>query len=106
VQLRDYLDSLPPGGVVQFAASLDMSRVYLSQLAAKLDGREPSPHLAVKIWRLSGGKVTRQELRADWPELWPELDRRKAPRTTSDRRKATPAPTRKAPAARGHRAAR
>lgn len=32
------------------------------------------PAMAVAIERLSGGQVTRQELRpADWADIWPEL---------------------------------
>nr|WP_258397378.1 helix-turn-helix domain-containing protein [Paraburkholderia unamae] len=30
--------------------------------------------LCVRIERESGGAVTRQDLRRDWREIWPELD--------------------------------
>jgi DNA-binding transcriptional regulator YdaS (Cro superfamily) len=48
--------------------------VYLHQLAARQDGREPSPELCVVIERESGFKVRRQDLRPDdWRRIWPEL---------------------------------
>jgi DNA-binding transcriptional regulator YdaS (Cro superfamily) len=74
MELRAYLDSLPRGGLAAFAAKLDMSAVYLQQLAAKRDGREPSPQLCVDIERATACAVTRRELRADdWWRIWPEL---------------------------------
>lgn len=39
------------------------------------DGRSPcAEKVAVKIERLTGGRVTRKELRPDWKEIWPELE--------------------------------
>lgn len=36
--------------------------------------REINPKMCVKIEKITGGKVTRQDLRPDdWSELWPEL---------------------------------
>lgn len=74
--LREYLDSLPRGGVKAFAETCGIGSVYLSQLAARLDGREPSPELCVKFERASGGVVTRRTLRSDWRDIWPELTQR------------------------------
>lgn len=75
--LREFLDALPRGGVADFASKLGISSVYLSQLASRQDGREPSAELCVLIERESGGKVTRPELRTNWKEIWPELASKK-----------------------------
>ena len=57
-----------------FAAACDITPVYLSQLAAKLDGRAPSAELCVVIERATGAQVTRRDLRpSDWGDIWPEL---------------------------------
>jgi DNA-binding transcriptional regulator YdaS (Cro superfamily) len=74
MKLRTYLDSLPRGGVGTFAGKVGKSRVYMLQLAARQDGREPSPELCVVIERESGGDVRRWDLRpTDWHLIWPEL---------------------------------
>jgi len=73
MKLRAYLDSLPRGGVAEFAGRIGISAVYLSQLAAEQDARVPSEKLCVKIERESRGAVPRQEQRPDWKEIWPEL---------------------------------
>lgn len=82
MRLRTYLDGLAKGGSTEFAEQIGISTVYLSQLAARQDGREPSPELAVRIERESGGAVRRWDLRpGDWHRIWPELvGRRGAPR--------------------------
>lgn len=70
--LRAYLDALPRGGVGELALRLGISAIYLSQLAARQNGREPSPALCVAIEKETG--VTRRALRpADWWLIWPEL---------------------------------
>lgn len=71
--LRTYLDGLPRGGIAELAARLHISNVYLLQLAAKQDGRKPSPELCVQIEQVTQGKVTRRDLREDWQAIWPEL---------------------------------
>lgn len=72
--LAAYMAELPRGQVGEFAGRLKISRVYLSQLAGRQDGREPSPALCVAIERESGGLVRRWSLRpADWNRIWPEL---------------------------------
>ena len=74
MNLRAYLDQLPRGETTLFATKVGISPVYLSQLAARQDGREPSPELCLVIWRTSDFKVTREELRPDdfWL-IWPDL---------------------------------
>lgn len=74
MDLRTYTDSLPRGGVGDFAGRIGVSGVYLSQLAARQDGREPSPELCVVIERESDRRVRRWDLRPDdWHRIWPEL---------------------------------
>lgn len=76
--LRGYLDALPRGEMGKFAAELAISPVYLSQLASRQDGREPSPELCVRIEQATDGEVPRQLLRQDWPRIWPELTEQEA----------------------------
>lgn len=74
LSLQDYLAQQPRGAVAALAAELRVSRVYLSQLAARQDGRVPSAELCVLIERATGGQVRRWNLRpADWHLIWPEL---------------------------------
>jgi DNA-binding transcriptional regulator YdaS (Cro superfamily) len=72
--LKDYTNSLPSGGVAALASELEVTPVYLSQLSARQNGREPSPELCVRIETATGGKVMRWDLRPDdWHRIWPEL---------------------------------
>lgn len=75
--LGEYLDALPRGGHRAFSDALDITAVYLSQLAVRQEvkgrPREPSPELCVRIERATHGVVPRQFLRSDWSEIWPEL---------------------------------
>jgi DNA-binding transcriptional regulator YdaS (Cro superfamily) len=74
VDLRKYLDELPRGGRAEVSARLGISAVYLSQLAARQNNREPSPELCVCIERATSGAVVRWDLRPDdWHLIWPEL---------------------------------
>ena len=74
MNLRDYLDKLPRGGASGLALGLGISTVYLSQLAARQDQREPSPELCVRFEDATAGAVTRRDLRPDdWHRIWPEL---------------------------------
>lgn len=74
MNLRAYLDSLPRGGVSEFAGRIGVTPVYLSQIAAGQDGRVPSPGLCVVIERESHGRTGRRDLRPDdWMLIWPEL---------------------------------
>lgn len=84
MDLRTYLDSLPRGGVAEFAQKLGIDRVYLSQLASN-ENRQPSPVLCVAIERATGGAVKRSDLRADWESIWPaDLPPPEAPRTADN----------------------
>ena len=72
MNLRAYLDSLPHGGVADFAKKVDSKPAMLYQVAQKI--RPCNPALAVRIEHESCGKVTRPELREeDWRDIWPEL---------------------------------
>lgn len=72
--LSRFVASLPRGGVGGFARRIGISRVYLAQLAARQDGREPSPQMCVVIERESERRVRRWSLRPnDWHLIWPEL---------------------------------
>lgn len=74
MDLRTFTEKLPRGGMSAFAARLGIERIYLSQLAARQNGREPSPALCVVIERASELEVRRWDLRpGDWHLIWPEL---------------------------------
>jgi len=74
MELRAYLDTLPRGGVAEFAGKCGISEVYLHQLAARQGRRQASPALAVVIERESGGMVKRADLRPDdYSQIWPDL---------------------------------
>jgi DNA-binding transcriptional regulator YdaS (Cro superfamily) len=72
MELKDYLTSLAGAEKrVQFADVCGTTAGHLRNCI--YERKNPSPALCVAIWRNSGGKVTRQELRSDWAEIWPEL---------------------------------
>lgn len=74
MDLRTFLDEQPRGFAGPFADRLRISRVYLMQLAARQDGRLPSPELCVLIEYDTEKKVMRWDLRPDdWHRIWPEL---------------------------------
>lgn len=79
MDLRSYLDTLPLGGVAEFADRCGISTSYLQQLAAELPSasgskRRPSPSLCVCMERESGGQLARQALRPeDYADIWPDL---------------------------------
>lgn len=74
MHLNQYLDQLPKGSRAQLALRLGVSAIYLSQLSARQNGREPSPVLCVSIERETEGAVRRWDLRPDdWYRIWPEL---------------------------------
>jgi DNA-binding transcriptional regulator YdaS (Cro superfamily) len=78
MNLREYLDELPDGGMQKLADRLDISRVYLFQIAAGQGGRQPKPELCVRIEQETKGRVSRLELRDDADRIWPELAKKKA----------------------------
>lgn len=74
MNLRNYLEALPRGGATTLSGSLRISPVYLMQLAARQDGREPSPELCVRLEAATALQVRRWDLRpTDWHLIWPEL---------------------------------
>lgn len=74
MELKPFLDELPRGGLTTLAAAVGISTVYLSQLAARQNGREASPELCVRIENATLKRVRRWDLRpADWHLIWPEL---------------------------------
>ena len=65
---------MPHGGMSHFAKELGVTPIYLSQLAARQDGRLPSPSLCVVIEEKTDRVVRRWDLRPDdWHLIWPEL---------------------------------
>lgn len=77
--LNEYLEQLPPGGRAILAGDLGISTIYLKQLAARQNEREPSAELCVRIERRVQ-LVTRRDLRPDdWHLIWPELITRNHP---------------------------
>jgi DNA-binding transcriptional regulator YdaS (Cro superfamily) len=74
MDLRTYTNEMPRGGMAALAAAVGIKPIYLSQLAARQDGREPSPALCVAIEAKTDFKVRRWDLRPkDWHLIWPEL---------------------------------
>lgn len=71
MELKQYLKSVS-GAVRQLKDGLQINDAYLRQMAGGL--RPVSPARCVQIERLTGGVVSRRELRpADWQDIWPEL---------------------------------
>ena len=59
------------GGAAKLAALLDVS----PQAISNWKERGVPIDRCVAIERVTGGAVTRKDLRADWQEIWPELER-------------------------------
>lgn len=57
----------------RLADKLGVSLSMLSQIAS--DSSSTHPARCVAIEQATDGRVTRQELRADWASIWPELER-------------------------------
>lgn len=73
MNLREFLDQMPPRGGSEFAERCGV-RPYSYLLAFASGNRHPSPKLAVVIERESNYMVMRWELRPDdWHLIWPEL---------------------------------
>jgi DNA-binding transcriptional regulator YdaS (Cro superfamily) len=73
MNLRSFLDQLPRGGIKRFADRVGIKPIYLQQLAARQDGRQPSPALCLRIENETNGIVSRLDLRDDAEAIWPEL---------------------------------
>lgn len=78
MNLRAYLDTLPAGGAQDLAERLEISHVYLLQLAAGQGGRQPKPELCVRIEQVTKGDVSRLDLRDDADRIWPEIAKKRA----------------------------
>jgi DNA-binding transcriptional regulator YdaS (Cro superfamily) len=71
--LIDYL-AAERGRAAALARAID---VKPAQIGKWVKGVRPIPtKKCVRIERVTAGQVTRRELRADWAEIWPELERR------------------------------
>lgn len=71
MDLKTYLGETPRG---EFAKAIGISTVYLLQLLAHQDGREPSPRLCMRIEEETRKQVRVWDLRPDdWHEIWPML---------------------------------
>lgn len=90
MDLKTYLADSPGGGVL-LAEKLKVAPAYLSQM---VNGhRAISPERCVAIEKATDGKVTRRDLRPDdWKAIWPELERRTAPRPDTDKPQARAKP--------------
>lgn len=71
MELRQYLNSLEPEAQADFATRCGTTVGYLRKA---ISTKQLLGHpLCVSIERESDKQVTRQELRPDWFECWPEL---------------------------------
>lgn len=71
MKLLDYLKGLDKAGMERMAANCRTSVGQLKQVA--YGNRPASAVLAVAVERATAGAVTRQDLRDDWADIWPEL---------------------------------
>lgn len=71
-KLKAFLKSLPDDDARQ--AFAERCQASLGHLRNVIYGPKlPGPALCVLIERHTDGAVTRQDLRADWADIWPEL---------------------------------
>ena len=72
MQLKQYLSNLPPAEREAFAISVGTTAKHLTNAAY---GYRPlDVKVCVSIESVSGGAVTRQDLKPnDWAQIWPEL---------------------------------
>jgi DNA-binding transcriptional regulator YdaS (Cro superfamily) len=72
MQLIEYLDG-ERGRAASLARAIG---VRATQIGKWVSGERPIPEKrCVQIERATDGRVSRQELRDDWREIWPELSR-------------------------------
>ncbi|VEJ54594.1 transcriptional regulator [Pragia fontium] len=72
MELKIYIEGLERGGAKQLASQLSVSSSFLSQMAS--GAAAISPERCVLIESLTGGAVTRKDLKpSDWQKIWPEL---------------------------------
>ena len=67
--LREFLDTLPRGGIVRWAGDNGLNANLLMQYAPRtgLPSKHPGPMMAKRISRATGGLVPLAKLR---PDLW------------------------------------
>lgn len=76
MDLRKFLSGMPADQREAFALNC---RTTLGHLRNVMYGYRPcGVDTAVLIERHSQGAVTRQELRQDWADLWPELEKQES----------------------------
>ena len=81
--LRNYLNAMRKPEQAAFATRCGTSLGYLRKAIAV--GQIPGPHLCVQLEIASDGELSRERMRPDdYPQLWPEIVRRK-PVTTKSR---------------------
>lgn len=80
MDLKTYLASLADEAArKKFAADCGTSLGHMRNTCYE-EGKQLAVPVCVKVEQLSGQQVTRQELRDDWADLWPELARTAAKR--------------------------
>jgi DNA-binding transcriptional regulator YdaS (Cro superfamily) len=70
-KLRAYLNDMPSEKQDEFAKACKTTIGSLRTAMSKNSAIGPA--IAVAIEKNSGGAVTRQDLRTDWADIWPEL---------------------------------
>lgn len=75
MDLKTYLSKPSALSVTELAERIGAkSATQVRQWQHGYSGRIPGPEYCVKIERVTGRMVTRQDLRpTDWQEIWPEL---------------------------------
>jgi DNA-binding transcriptional regulator YdaS (Cro superfamily) len=76
-KLIAYLNSLTKEKRAEFAARCGTSEGYMRK--ARSTNQRFRCELCVRIEMVSGGAVTRPDLRDDWAEVWPELAANRKP---------------------------
>jgi DNA-binding transcriptional regulator YdaS (Cro superfamily) len=77
MELKAFLSPMSPEQREAFAESCGSSAGHLRNICY---GKSCAPALAVAIEINSDGAVTRQELRDDWRQIWPELAKKQKAR--------------------------
>lgn len=78
MDLHTYLSQDGAPTATDLAKRLNINPDQLRQWRHKYSGRRPSPESCVLIEQITGGQVTRQDLRPDdWQRIWPELAKRR-----------------------------
>lgn len=71
MQLRTYLTELTPDARARLAEACGTTVGHL--LNCGYGQRQPNPALCVAIEKHTHAAITRQDMRDDWKEIWPEL---------------------------------